>query len=139
MSMLQIKIKILEYAVDELNKHDYEFIALQIQDAIDIMKEQAAKIHALNMERTAAHYNNGWVPCDERLPEENGIYIICDCRTLNDTPWVRTAGFMLKSQSWCENHGEYYDDHYGRLHEQERIVAWMPLPVPWEGEKNETD
>ena len=73
-----------------------------------------------------------WIPCSERLPEEGGIYIVDD-RAFN-SPWIHTAGFEVSSQAWCENHGVYYDDKYGR-YEDGRITAWQPLPEPWEGEE----
>ena len=72
-----------------------------------------------------------WIPCSERLPEEDGIYIVDD-RVFN-SPWIHTAGFEVSSQAWCENHGVYYDDKYGR-YEDGRVTAWQPLPEPWEGE-----
>lgn len=73
----------------------------------------------------------GWIPCSERLPEKDGIYIVDD-RVFN-SPWIHTAGFKVSSQAWCENHGVYYDDKYGR-YEDGRVTAWQPLPAPWEGE-----
>ena len=73
-----------------------------------------------------------WIPCSERLPEKNGIYIVDD-RVFN-SPWIHTAGFEVSSQAWCENHGVYYDDKYGR-YEDGRVTAWQPLPEPWEGEE----
>lgn len=69
-----------------------------------------------------------WIPCSERLPEEDGIYIVDD-RVFN-SPWIHTAGFMVSSKAWCENHGVYYDDKYGR-YEDGRVIAWQPLPEPW--------
>ena len=73
-----------------------------------------------------------WIPCSERLPEEDGIYIVDD-RVFN-SPWIHTAGFMVSSKAWCENHGVYYDDKYGR-YEDGRVIAWQPLPEPWGGEE----
>ena len=74
-----------------------------------------------------------WIPVDDRLPETDGIYIVCDCR-LNWNPWIHTAGFRKASSSWCELHGIYYDDRYGRYSEQDKITHWMPLPEPPKGE-----
>ena len=70
-----------------------------------------------------------WIPCSERLPEKNGIYIIDDCRHGNH--WIHTAGFIKAREVWCENHGVCYDDYYGRYDDQEKIIAWMPLPEPY--------
>ena len=54
-----------------------------------------------------------WIPCSERLPEKDGEYLtttedgLCDVESYGDGEW-------------------FYDD----------VVAWMPLPEPWKGEKN---
>lgn len=74
-----------------------------------------------------------WISVDDRLPKTDGIYIVCDCR-LNGNPWIHTAGFMKASSSWCELHGVYYDDGYGRYREQDKITHWMPMPHPPKGE-----
>ena len=74
-----------------------------------------------------------WISVKDRLPETDGIYIVCDCR-LNGNPWIHTAGFIKASSSWCELHGVYYDDGYGRYSEQDKITHWMPMPHPPKGE-----
>ena len=74
-----------------------------------------------------------WVSVDDRLPGTDGIYIVCDCR-LNGNPWIHTAGFRKASLSWCELHGVYYDDGYGRYSEQDKITHWMPMPAQPKGE-----
>ena len=77
-----------------------------------------------------------WISVDDKLPETDGIYIVCDCR-LNGNPWIHTAGFRKASLSWCELHGVYYDDGYGRYSEQDKITHWMPMPEPPKREKTE--
>ena len=74
-----------------------------------------------------------WISVDDELPETDGIYIVCDCR-LNGNPWIHTAGFRKASLSWCELHGVYYDDGYGRYSEQDKITHWMPMPELPKGE-----
>ena len=74
-----------------------------------------------------------WISVDDRLPETDGIYIVCDCR-LNGNQWIHTDGFRKASSSWCELHGMYYDDVYGRYSEQDKFTHWMPLPNPPKGE-----
>ena len=74
-----------------------------------------------------------WISVDDRLPGTDGIYIVCDCR-LKGNPWIHTAGFRKASSSWCELHGVYYDDRYGRYSEQDKITHWQPMPQPPKGE-----
>lgn len=76
-----------------------------------------------------------WVSVKDGLPDADGIYLVCD-RRLNGVPWVHTAGFKKTSSSWCESHGMYYDDRYGRYREQDKFTHWMPLPEPPEEGKN---
>ena len=61
------------------------------------------------VEQTAEEYNNGWIPCSERLPEEGGYYLVT-------------------YHGW--SNGDYlpkFDDTYcRRLHYQksERFTGW---------------
>lgn len=76
-----------------------------------------------------------WISVKDGLPDADGIYLVCD-RRLNGVPWVHTAGFKKTSSSWCESHGMYYDDRYGRYREQDKFTHWMPLPEPPKEETN---
>lgn len=80
----------------------------------------------------------GWISVKDRLPETDGIYIVCD-RRLNGYPWIHTVGFRKVSSSWCELHGVYYDDGYGRYSDQDKFTHWMTLPEPPEEENYGTE
>ena len=62
-----------------------------------------------------------WIPCGERLPKEYNEYLCCD------------------------KDGEYYvnyleDAYWAReFTESESIVAWMPLPEPYDGERKDNE
>lgn len=56
-----------------------------------------------------------WIPCSERLPKENGDYLV-----------TGRQGAVNKRK---------YED--GRWYGNWAVVAWMPLPEPWKGEDNE--
>lgn len=71
--------------------------------------------------------NSGWISVKDNLPQTDGIYIVCD-RRYSRNPWIHTAGFRKASSSWCELHGVYYDDGYGRYRDQDKFTHWMPLP-----------
>ena len=63
-----------------------------------------------------------WIPCSERLPEKFGDYLV-----------------SVKRHGWnCEEHIEndiaYWDDLEG-FHKAEEVLAWMPLPEIYKGEK----
>ena len=63
--------------------------------------------------------NKRWIPCSERLPEENGNYLV----TVEANDGTASINFQMV-------------DHYGPdwLHEgkHEKVIAWMPLPEPYQ-------
>lgn len=63
-----------------------------------------------------------WIPCSERLPEENGQYLIT-------VKYVHVDGY---DDIYAE-HGEWTDGKwdmfcFGHCGKVENIIAWMPLP-----------
>lgn len=77
--------------------------------------------HAIKIvNQLAEEYNNGWIPCSERLPEKYGEYLCCD------TYGNFVLGFPSESDTSdtgfiVETEHEYCYD----------IIAWMPLPEPY--------
>ena len=67
---------------------------------------------------------NRWIPCSERLPDKPGSYI-CTCS--DGTPYqkVTVIKFHHRTQAWNLTGTRAYW----------KVRAWMPLPDPWEGEK----
>ena len=67
-----------------------------------------------------------WIPCSERLPEESGQYIIT-------VKYVHVDGY----EDLYAEHGEWDGDRwdmfcFGHCGEVEGIIAWMPLPEPYQ-------
>ena len=62
-----------------------------------------------------------WIPCSERYPEENQICIVTD-ETMRNTYEYR----------FCK---ETYDENQGWTYLKHRIIAWMPLPEPYQEDK----
>lgn len=60
-----------------------------------------------------------WIPCSERLPEEDGEYLVTDVSggvaTVTETYFITD----------CDG-----DGHWGALD----VIAWMPLPEPYKEE-----
>ena len=65
-----------------------------------------------------------WIPCEERLPSEQGQYLVT-VSLCNGEPWVDVLSF-------CK--GKFYetDDEWGDV-EYDNVTAWMSLPKPWKG------
>jgi hypothetical protein len=62
-----------------------------------------------------------WIPVTERLPEENGTYLACyeDATVLLD--WFNGKWFFYRTNPAVEETGT--------------IIAWRPLPEPYEAEE----
>lgn len=76
-----------------------------------------------------------WIPVSERLPEEDGQYLIT-------VKYVHVDGY---DDIYAE-HGEWTDNKwdmfcFGHCGKVENIIAWMPLPEPYEerGTDEQTD
>ena len=72
-----------------------------------------------------------WIPCSERLPEENDYKSCIEC--LDGAVWYFTEngtmglGYYYKStKEWSTT-----DD----LKTDGKVIAWMPLPEPYKGEQ----
>ena len=74
-----------------------------------------------------------WILCSERLPEEDGQYLIT----------VKYKHVNDNYEDIYAEHGEWYDSRwdmfcFGHCGEVEDIIAWMPLPEPYEdGEQSD--
>ena len=68
-----------------------------------------------------------WIPCSERLPEKYEEVVVTDGYSM--MVWNLTEGY--DGYSWEDEHGGWNDF--------EDVIAWMPLPAPYqeEGEVHE--
>lgn len=74
---------------------------------------------------TTAPSTDDWIPCNERLPEENGQYLIT----------IKYKHVNNSYEDIYAEHGEWLDGKwdmfcFGHCGEVEDIIAWMPLPEP---------
>ena len=81
-------------------------------------------------------YNNGWIPCSERLPQESEpVGTLCEIVNVMLKNGIVTSG-------WCNRYLEkwYVLDHYHDYplpYEYKDVIAWQPLPQPYKPQKNE--
>jgi hypothetical protein len=79
------------------------------------------------LDKVEAEYNNGWIPCSERLPEgeDYGLAQYADGKyDLGDDDNIWMAFY-----NHTEGHWEYETDE-GLLITPE-VIAWQPLPKPY--------
>ena len=66
-----------------------------------------------------------WIPCSERLPEDNGNYLVTyiykDDAKGTEEPYVVSDIFMP------------WKGAFATEEPTDKALAWMPLPDPWEG------
>lgn len=66
--------------------------------------------------------SQGWIPCSERLPEKNGMYLVTQKRYSLDTRrmiGIETDYVQFSCGEWCR----------ARFLE---VIAWQPLPSPYQ-------
>ena len=73
------------------------------------------------VKREAEQYNNGWIPCSEKLPDVRQDVLVT----------VKYTGFMGMHGYWIKTgHMEAENDWWGDCAGGE-VIAWQPLPKPF--------
>lgn len=121
------------YECEGKTEHDSDLnkaTQLAFDDAIEIVKQAAAE------------YNNGWIPCSERLPEEHDSIF---AKLKGTDKWKRT---MFEKTSdivnviISDNKGNVVTTYANTIdgkwscdllkcYKEYRIIAWQPLPDPY--------
>ena len=117
----------------------------QIQKMQDLEQAEIQKAYELGKAEA-----NRWIPCSERLPEDleevNVTWVNHDPEPyynfVKDKPFTATAVYYKEKWFWYTSTCVDLLAEYGRNPNEEiddgiEIIAWMPLPGPWEGEANE--
>lgn len=90
-------------------------VAFAVKECKDIVQEVAEEFATDTNVGT-----NGWIPCSERLPEEDGFYLA----TLDgeiageEKPFSGLAEF--ENGKWVDDDEDY-----------QCIIAWQPIPEPY--------
>lgn len=101
-------------------------------DTEQIYSNGTEYVPIFRMEQWFAHQSDipRWIPVTERLPEEEGQYLVC----CNGNYPIEVGGFYI------DEDGERY--FCCDWNDPDDIEAWMPLPEPykrgeWKNEKND--
>ena len=70
-----------------------------------------------------------WIPCSEKLPKENGEYLV----TL-ENGIVKKLGYSTTQRTTYPKGFYYVKDGISWRQTQNPVVAWMPLPEPYKAE-----
>ena len=95
-----------------------------VDDAIEIVKQEAEQ------------YNNGWIPCSERLPDnDKKEYIVQKTNGFIYILGFTKDAYKLSRYDFAEYKGKKkqlfydYDSEYG--YTEWECEAWQPLPEPF--------
>ena len=102
------KSGLTEWAEDEAFK-------LATDKAIEIVKQEAEQ------------YNNGWIPVEERMPEEafGCLVTVMDCNPSTQTDFENILPYFVgyDGDSWNDADGEEIPFE---------VIAWRKLPTPYQ-------
>lgn len=92
---------------------------LDLTDVQNALKEEMEK---------AGNKSNGWIPCSERLPENDKFVLVTYKRRDFVTNPTKVNIGWIKYGCW-----HCYTELYVR---DTDVLAWMPLPEPYKEENN---
>ncbi|MBO5070502.1 MAG: DUF551 domain-containing protein [Roseburia sp.] len=139
MSIISEEVKALRNVAQA---YSHNGIGLVLKHAADTIEELSAKLSAANMERSTAYYNNGWIPCSERLPEPGEIVIVYQeysWERFEDAAVVTIGRLKPGNRQYWEF--QYYrpDFRTGTVMDNdiicpgnEYVLAWQPLPAQYQ-------
>lgn len=116
--------------LDRLEKERIILLENNIQQAIALNFAKGI------VQEVAEEYNNGWIPCSERLPEDDKKqYIVQKTNGLIDILGFTKDAYKLSTYDFVEYKGKKkqlfydYDSAYG--YTELECEAWQPLPEPY--------
>jgi hypothetical protein len=85
----------------------------------------------------AALERDRWIPCEERLPEQDGKYLtVRTLKVIPLQPWIEVCWFAKdlhrvdRYEFQKKKPGFYQSDSEYGYYEVSEITHWMPLPEP---------
>ena len=94
-----------------LDNDDKDCMECVVENAIEIVKQEAEK------------YNNGWIPCSERLPEDKQTCLVT-------ARIYFTPDHVDEIDNYIGVEIDTYSKQFGWLGTEP--IAWQPLPAPYQ-------
>lgn len=125
----------LEKILEEIDQEVEEYIEIAFGDeynaGIKDMAKMAKKIIRKHLSREKApettrcsRDNDGWIPVEEALPEEDGFYIATMDGEIVDQQEPFTGLAEFENGKWIDDEDDY-----------RCVIAWRPLPEPYRPER----
>lgn len=132
----------LKHADKEMDKltvidHDRDWIIGCIEHDGFIHTHRFDKANQIILDALSAEAVQGWISCSERLPSEDGRYLVTYPLLRWQNNWINLMHYGKPSMPNCEVKGKCFyvsDDEWGDV-VYDNIIAWMPLPEPYREEK----
>ena len=99
----------------------FEKIIDELKQESIIVDDDAGHRAVEIIEQIAEEYNNGWIPCTARLPEEYGDYLIW---------WTDITGNQYYEITEYEPNNGWIGDILQSFEGKYSVIAWQPLPEP---------
>lgn len=118
--MSHIKDRLKQYK-DEYSKYG-KYDGLYVADVLEMLEQLQGDLEQDEKE-------NGWIPVAERLPEEDGRYLV----TFKNGIKVCMVGYGSCKRTvlgYPIGHG-WYSLEEAQYYADDSIIAWMPLPKPY--------
>lgn len=79
-----------------------------------------------------------WIPCSERMPEVSGRYLVTRGLNACGALWNRVYIINYSDLMGLKSGRIWWDGNVGKsdFEQIDDVLAWMPLPKPWKGEKD---
>ena len=103
--------KLIEEIIEKYYREDGEYYSRDRED-------ESGNDLEMDEEIKSALEETKWIPCSERMPEDNTDVIVCFY-----------SGTVTEMRYWGNGIFQGIYEHTAKT-----IVAWMPLPEPYKGE-----
>ena len=93
-------------------------------EAYDLVKHNCPKFCKVikeTVEELAEEYNNGWIPCSNKLPDKYGEYLCCD----------KYGEYIIGYPTARVSSDDYYVETEHEI--MNNCIAWQPLPEAYKG------
>ena len=108
---------------------DLDFVELSfdaIKEIIELLEEPLPN---------SSESPNNWIPCSERLPEDEYVLISKKPTKISGDKWNVTIA--IRTEDPRSRKIQWRDIGFGII-QDDKVLAWMPLPEPYQPKESES-